>query len=252
MASLLSNPTIPVQIADSELHEITSLLVGQKYYIKIRLPENYYETTESYPVLYLLDGDHAFAMATDIVQYLIYGGHIPDLIIVSPSYGSKKTPGYGGTNMRDRDLLSETLEGWRFTPGAAVFLQFLEQELMPFITTHYRVSASDRALAGYSLGSWFALYTLFQKPGLFNRIIAIDGLEDWHINMEEKYSTEQSTLPVRLFVSSGEYDMSGLANIMAQREYKGFSIEHAQLNKFGHFAVAAEGLTKGLVAVFHS
>jgi hypothetical protein len=70
--------------------------------------------------------------------------------------------------------------------------------------------------------------------------------------MEEKYSTEKSTLPVRLFVSSGEYDMSGLANKMALRQYSGCTIEYAQLNNLGHFAVGAEGLTKGLVSVFRT
>ena len=71
------------------------------------------------PALYLLDGDHAFAMATDIVQYLIYGGHIPDLIIVSPAYDSKKAPDEGGKNMRDRDF--------DMTPEGDQYLEFLQK-----------------------------------------------------------------------------------------------------------------------------
>src|SRR5690349_11196279 len=90
----------PVPIANSELRSIRSSIIGQDYLIKIRLPETYVDNSSVYPVLYLLDGDHAFAMATDIVQYLIYGEHIPDLIIVSPAYGSKDAPHEGGTNMR--------------------------------------------------------------------------------------------------------------------------------------------------------
>ncbi len=79
----------PVLIANSQLRHIRSSIIEQDYLIKVRLPETYADSTAVYPVLYLLDGDHAFAMATDIVQYLIYGEHIPDLIIVSPAYGSK-------------------------------------------------------------------------------------------------------------------------------------------------------------------
>jgi hypothetical protein len=78
--------------------------MGHEYQVKIRLPEDYANTTKLYPVLYLLDGDHAFAMATDIVQYLIYGQHIPDLIIASPAYDSKKLPHEGGKNRRVSDL----------------------------------------------------------------------------------------------------------------------------------------------------
>ena len=240
----------PVPIANTELLEFTSSLVGQHYYIKVRLPERYFETARSYPVLYLLDGDHAFAMATDIVQYLIYGQHVPDLIIVSPAYGSKDTPEYGGTNMRNRDLAPFPLEWSNTPPGGANFLQFLEQELIPFVTSHYRVDVSDRTLAGYSLGSLFVIYTLFQKPGLFSRMIAIDGMDDRLFEMEEAFSKAHSLLPIRLFLSAGEDDMSGLAEKMAKRGYAGLTLEHEHLNRIGHFAVSAEGLTKGLVSVF--
>lgn len=248
MSSRIQAP--PVPIANTELLEFTSSLVGQHYYIKVRLPERYFETTGSYPVLYLLDGDHAFAMATDIVQYLIYGQHIPDLIIVSPAYGSKNTLAYGGTNMRDRDLVPFPTRWSNTPPGGANFLQFLEQELMPFVTSHFRVEGSDRTLAGYSLGALFVLYALFQKPGLFSRLIAIDGIDDSMREMEEAFSPAHSTLPVRLFLSSGEDDMSELADKLAKRGYAGLVVEHEQLNRSGHFTVGAEGLTKGLVSVF--
>src|SRR5258708_16646232 len=66
-----------VPIANSDLRHFKSSLLGQEYFVKVRLPEEYSEGSTLYPVLYLLDGDHAFAMATDIVQYLIYGKHIP-------------------------------------------------------------------------------------------------------------------------------------------------------------------------------
>ncbi len=240
----------PVPIANTELLEFTSSLVGQHYYIKVRLPEKYFETAGSYPVLYLLDGDHAFAMATDIVQYLLYGQHTPDLIIVSPAYGSKDTPEYGGTNMRNRDLVPFPIQWSNTPPGGANFLRFLERELMPLVTSRYRVDVSDRTLAGYSLGALFVIYTLFQKPGLFGRMIAIDGMDDRLFEMEEAFSKANSLLPIRLFLSSGEDDMSGLADKMAKRGYPGLMLEHEQLNRIGHFAVGAEGLTKGLVSVF--
>jgi hypothetical protein len=189
-------------------------------------------------------------MATDIVQYLIYGQHITDLIIVSPAYGSKNTLAYGGTNMRDRDLVPFPTQWSNTPPGGANFLQFLEQELMPFVTSHYRVDMSDRTLAGYSFGALFVIYALFQKPGLFSRMIAIDGMDDKLLDMEEAFSKANSMLPIRLFLSSGEDDMSRLADKLAERRYPGLTLEHERLNRIGHFAVGAEGLTKGLVSVF--
>lgn len=90
----------PVSILYSEQHILHSTVLDQDYVVKVRLPcESYSQTTLHYPVLYLLDGDHAFAMATDIVQYLEYYHHIPNLIIVSPAYGSKLSPAEGGANL---------------------------------------------------------------------------------------------------------------------------------------------------------
>src|SRR5687768_12083827 len=118
-----SNVQFPlVSIANSQLRRVRSSIVGQDYQVKIRLPEAYENTTTLYPVLYLLDGDHAFAMATDIVQYLIYGEHIPDLIIASPAYDSKKLPHEGGKNMRNRDLTPFPVPDTDMPSGAVQYL----------------------------------------------------------------------------------------------------------------------------------
>jgi len=240
----------PVPIANTELHELTSSLVGQKYFIKVRIPENYHESKLTYPVLYLLDGDHAFAMATDIVQYLLYGQHVPDLIIVSPAYGSKNAPEFDGTNMRARDLVPFPTQYSDLPPQADIFLQFIEQELMPFVSTYYRVDESNRTLAGYSAGAYFALNTLFKKPTLFHQIIAIDGFDDWFLKMEEKFSEGHTQLPVKLFLASNGGGLPDFAAKMDGRGYSDFEVEYAQLSALGHFAVPADGLTKGLISVF--
>jgi predicted alpha/beta superfamily hydrolase len=80
MSTPIANHVAAVTIANTALHELTSACVGQQYLVKVRLPETYPASTATFPVLYLLDGDHAFAMATDIVQYLIYRGCINKLL----------------------------------------------------------------------------------------------------------------------------------------------------------------------------
>ena len=250
--STVQRPAVP--IANSQLRHIGSSIVGQDYQIKIRLPEDYSSTTTLYPVLYLLDGDHAFAMATDIAQYLIYGQHIPDLIIVSPAYGSKKTPEYGGTNMRNRDLAPFPTPHADVTPGGAQYIEFLQQELIPFVESNYRVAPADRTLWGYSFGGIFALYALFHKPDLFQRYIIVDGFDEKHFEMEEMYVAQHTDLPIRLFMSAppGQWgsNLSKLLDTLNRHGYANFRSEFAQLNDIGHFAVGAEGLTKGLVSVF--
>jgi uncharacterized protein len=251
-AAISQYPLVP--IANSQLRDIKSSIVGQEYQVKIRLPEDYASTTKFYPVLYLLDGDHAFAMATDIVQYLIYGEHIPDLIIASPAYDSKKLPHEGGKNMRVRDLTPFSLHDIDTTPGGVQYLEFIQQELIPFVESNYRVLPSDRTLWGYSRGGVFALYALFQKPNLFQRYIIVDGFDEKYFEMEEMFAAQHTDLPIKLFISAprggGGNELSMLFTAMRSRNYANLRSEYALLNDIGHFAVGAEGLTKGLVSVF--
>ena len=252
-ASEMQYPSVP--IARSELRCIRSSIVGQDYQVKIWLPDSYATTANLYPVLYLLDGDHAFAMATDIVQYLIYDSHIPEMVIASPAYGSKVLFADGGTNMRSRDLPPFPTQHTKMQPGGPAYLEFLEHEFIPFVESNYRTVPTDRTLWGYSFGSYFGLFALFQKPWLFHRYILVDGIDERHFGIEEEYAAHHTELPVRLFLSGCPREdgpeMSRFLDVLGKRNYSGLQAEYVDLNNIGHFAVGAEGLVKGLVSVFH-
>ena len=247
-----SSSYLQVPIANSQLRQIKSSIMGHEYQVKIRLPEDYDNTSNLYPVLYLLDGDHAFAMATDVVQYLIYGQHIPDLLIASPAYDSKKLPHEGGKNRRASDLAPFRLYEEDPAPAAVQYLEFIQQEFIPFVESNYRVLPSDRTLWGYSRGGIFTLYTLFYKTSLFQRYIVVDGFDERYLEIEETFAAQHTALPVKLFVAAPPDDLESqrFFNILNARNYTNFHSEFVQLNNIGHFAVSAEGLTKGLVSVF--
>lgn len=249
----------PVSILNTEQRLIHSKIVGQDYLVKVRLPERYYEyLDETYPVLYLLDGDHAFGMGADIVQYLIYGGHIPDLIIVSPAYGSKNGPSEGGSNMRARDLLAFEVPWLDYTshprPEGETFRQFLEQEFIPFAESEYRIDSTDRTLWGYSAGSMFGLYALFANPSQYQRYIMVDGFDEELLPFETRYAKQHNDLAAKLYLSYCTENHSPsaprFAEALASRQYKNLTCKVELLSEIGHFAVAAEGLTKGLVWAF--
>jgi len=247
----------PVTIAQSELHRLDSQVVGQRYQVRVRLPEDYSDGNDVYPVLYLLDGDHMFAMATDIVQYLVYGGNVPDLIIVSPAYGSKRTPDVGGTNMRNRDLLPFPVEGVPDqSAGARDYLAFLERELMPFVASRYRVDGTQRLLAGYSLGALFVVYALFEKPGLFDVYLAWDSFAEQLWAHEDAFARSGVAPSVRVCLASRadpDADLAPLAERLAGRGLPGLSVSHTRLagGEEDHFLVPGEALTRCLIAAFH-
>lgn len=242
----------PVPIAGTQLHTIHSAIVGQEYLVKVRLPDGYERSEKRYPVLYLMDGDLAFAMATDIVQGLEWGGHVPELIIVSPAYGSKRAPRTGGTNMRNRDLLPFAHPAVAEAPGAENFLRFLQEELIPWADATLRTDPADRTLWGYSLGARFALYALFARPGLFSRYVVVDGFASELLGMEAEFATRHTDLPATVFISAG-LPRAELAQFMTRlqgRGYPNLKLEYVQLAGITHFAVGAEGLTRGLKYAF--
>ena len=65
-----------LNLYNSQLKVVHSNIVNDDYYIYISLPDDYGSSSKSYPVLYLLDGDMSFGMATSIARYLQFGNNI--------------------------------------------------------------------------------------------------------------------------------------------------------------------------------
>ena len=57
--------------------------------------------------------------------------------------------------------------------GAPTFLQFVSDEMMPFLESRYRVSASDHTFVGHSFGGLFGAFVISEQPGLFSNYILI-------------------------------------------------------------------------------
>jgi len=122
-----------VEIPNSETFTLYSNELQTEYHIKVLLPEGYSKSDKKYSVLYLLDGDHAFAMATDIVTYMQYGNHIPEMIIVSPSYNDKNGPSDGGKNQRRRDFSPFKWDMVPSNPSANKYFAFLKDTIITYI-----------------------------------------------------------------------------------------------------------------------
>lgn len=244
----------PIVLANTEFFKLPAKAIGEDYYIKVFLPESYGKEDKEYPVLYLLDGDHAFSMATDIVTYLHYGKHIPELIIVSPTYHDKAGPEHGGRNQRRRDYSPFKWGLKPKNPGATAFYQFFSKELIPYIDEHYRTDTKDRTIWGYSRSGLFVLWTLFEKPGLFKRYIAIDTGFKLFEDLEETYANSHTSLHANLYVGygklgGGKKDLQFLEQIEA-RNYQEFSYEYEALQGESHFIIPSSGLALGLTSVF--
>ncbi|MCW9018063.1 MAG: esterase family protein, partial [Kangiellaceae bacterium] len=129
-----------------------SNLLQEKRNLWIHLPANYHESKDTYPVLYLLDGDRHFQHAVTAATLLAEQERIPEMIVV----GLPNNPG-----TRGRDLGREREK----------FIQFIETEVFGYINKQYRTSGIN-TLFGHSMAGYFTSRTLATHPNLFEKYIA--------------------------------------------------------------------------------
>lgn len=165
-----SQPDFSLGFADS----IKSTILQEQRQLAIYTPysgkKNRNSTKETYPVLYMLDGENNFRSVAILVERLVSMGVCPPLIVV----------GIPNTN-RSRDLTptaATNTDGIKQSGGGEKFLSFVEKELIPYIDSTYP-TAPYKLLMGHSLGGLLVLHTLVHHKDLFNAYIAIDGAIWW-------------------------------------------------------------------------
>lgn len=159
-------------IVIGERTDIHSETLGEDRSVWIYTPRGYGQTSTQYPVLYLLDGDAHFHHASGVAQFLAANDRAPEMIVV----------GIPNTD-RTRDLTPPTSVDSvaRRQPtagGADAFLQFLTEELQPWVERTYR-TAPYRILVGHSFGGLFATHTLLTRPEAFDAYVSISPSLWW-------------------------------------------------------------------------
>ena len=168
------------------------------------------DTSQRYPVVYLLDGDAHLASVAGMIQQLseINGNTLcPGMIIVAIP-NTDRTRDLTPTHV-DSDLPMMDSNFSRATGGGENFVAFLEKELMPHIDSLYPTQPY-RMLIGHSFGGLTVMNVLTSHTKLFNAYIAIDP-SMWYdkerfLEATKKKLTEKKYDGIRLFL--------GIANTM--------------------------------------
>ena len=181
---------------------IFSKTLGENRVFWVQVPESFNpQKPTKYPVVYVLDGGvHLNAVST--VHSYYSGGYIPEMIMVGISNRTNRT----------RDLTTSKVEIRRGVTynqesgGADKFIQFIEDELIPFIDDKYPTT-NYRTLIGHSYAGLFAINALIHHTHLFNNYLAIDPSLDWDDQKLLKQSKEilgkKSFKGKSLFISLG-------------------------------------------------
>ncbi|MBC9795005.1 alpha/beta hydrolase-fold protein [Sinomicrobium weinanense] len=151
------------------LDSVNSKVLGQKRYIEVFTPPNYTpESTNTYDVLYVLDGGNWNTGLVKQTQHFVEGeGNMPSTIIVSVM----------GID-RNRELTPTSMENWKGSGEGEKFLRFIKSELVPYIDKKYP-SNGDNTLWGHSLSGMFVLYAMLQETSTFKSYIAVDPSLWW-------------------------------------------------------------------------
>jgi hypothetical protein len=135
-----------------------------------------------YPVLYLMDGESHFSLLAEYCRYL---GRwdvnvIPEMIVVGiPNTNRTRdlTPTHSIVDYYGKPDTSST--SWlKPSGGNDNFLRFINDELMPYVNSHYK-TAPFKIFAGHSFGGITAIDCFLTKPGMFNAYLAISPSFWW-------------------------------------------------------------------------
>jgi len=195
-------PPAEVSIPNSRRVEFVSTVNGHRYLINVALP-NVPPPTAGYRVLYVLDGNGYFGMASDAVRM---NGNAPDVVVVGIGYPD--SPEFVAQSLAERGPVPERMAALRpvdvarrrerpydltlpataeqiaaqtvpgippYLPknvgGLDDFLKMIERDVKPRIAAMVPIDLTQQALFGHSLGGLAVLHALFTEPSAFRTFI---------------------------------------------------------------------------------
>lgn len=152
MISFMSGQEYPDKFLNGEIHTIQSEILQQERIIFIYLPRGYEDSNRSYPVHYVSDAPTTANLFYDLLTLHALSNAMPQSIVVGLQ-----------SDGREVNLHPEK--------GAQKYLDFIEQEVIPYVEPTYRTKPF-RSIAGHSLGGGFAIYAFLVRTDLFNLCMA--------------------------------------------------------------------------------
>ena len=162
----------PVVIGQS--YVLPTAVMGQTREINVWLPPGYDKSSQTYPVLYVLDGgqDQDFHHISGIAQLGTIVGTTRDVIVV----------GVASVDRRNELALptenAELIARYPTQGQSDRFRRFISDEVMPFIEGRFRTSG-ETALMGESLAGLFVVETFLKEPQMFDAYVAVSPSLWW-------------------------------------------------------------------------
>lgn len=201
----------------SEYFDIASRSVGDTFRIFVARPA--FGVPGRYPLILTADGNSIFALLATIHRTLALG-EMPPAYVVGIGYPTEA--GFiQAIQKRNRDYVptdggeyARTLLGSNTEPGAAKFLAFLRDELLPALGERYSIDTDEPTFVGTSLGGLFGAWTLLTAPATFRRYVLASPSLFWNNEevwlWEAEYARANADLRATVFLGAGALETAAV------------------------------------------
>lgn len=184
----------PIEYNFGHQYQIRSKILSEQRKLLIYVPQEYQQSADKFPVVYILEGDKHYKHATISVEKMQTSGWMPASIIVAITDNE-------GTNIRDYVHESDN------------FLRFINQEVQPFVAKNFRVNGY-KTLFGHRKSGKFVLETFIKNPDEFDNYIASNPyIRQDTITRFEGLLDKNKTLNQALYFSMGTVIDNGPYNV---------------------------------------
>jgi len=231
-------------------HTIASNHLEKKYTIHILYPPNY-DQNKAYKTLFLLDANDYFQEMVDLIQT----NYLDNTILIGIDYNE--------FNERVHDFTYPADTRMPNSGQARQYIQFLNEELLPYIADDLAIQSSEEILLGHSLTGYFATYLLFQEehPNPFEHIIAASPSLWWgnaHIfELEETFSQNHTLLNASFFMTMGDLEgvlmnthFNAFGKILASRSYAASNFQLKKYTNISHRNSPILSFKEGLSLIY--
>ncbi len=231
-----------------ELHAVRSEILGNERRAWVYTPPGYKAENGPYDLLLVFDGGAylEFIPTPTILDNMLADGRIPPMVAVMLD----SPPGE-----RNRELLCNL-----------AFVEFLRQELTPWVRSQYAVTddPARTIVGGSSAGGLASAFVGLHAPEVFGKVLSQSGSFWWDWDKEDKIAQEWLTheyalspkQPLTFYVDVGRIErIPGYDLLMVNRHFrdvllaKGYDVTYAELGGGHEYLSWRGGFCNGLLAL---
>jgi predicted alpha/beta superfamily hydrolase len=204
---------------------LNSKILETERKIKIHLPKSYEKNKEkNYPMILVLDAEHTFYFTVGNTE-IMYDPDpdfeiIPETIVVG-IYQNYSLDGTTYNYIRGSDASWDRKTG-KFSKSSSKFYDFIENELLVYLTDNYRIG-EFKAILGHSLTASFIGSIILENDNNFYAYILLSpNLLDFKSNLFD--NIENGIQNKLVYLCTSDYDMTGHKSSINKLNEEYFSI----------------------------